>query len=143
MKKEQSAGAVIFMKKGGKRNYLLLHYQPDKRRKRSFWDYPKGHIEKGESENMAAKREIKEETGLDVKFIDGFRQDIKYYFKVQDNTIFKTVVFFLAETKTDKVVLSPEHVGFKWLPFQKALQSLTFKNGKSTLKKADKFLNKK
>lgn len=39
---EKSAGAVIFRKEEGKIYYLLLHYQA------RHWDFPKGHLEKGE-----------------------------------------------------------------------------------------------
>lgn len=34
----------------------------------------KGHMEKDESEHQTAMREILEETGLTVKFVEGFRE---------------------------------------------------------------------
>lgn len=137
MPKEQSAGIVVFNKKGSEIRYLLLHYQP------GHWDFPKGHIEGRETEKETAIRETKEETGLeDIKIISGFREDIKYYFRAEGRTIFKTVAFFLAETNSEEIIISPEHIGYKWLAFESALKQLSFKNAKNILKKADEFIKK-
>jgi len=46
----------------------------------------------------------------------------------------------LAEAETEEVKISPEHIGYKWLPYDEALIQLTFKNAKEILKKADNFL---
>ena len=140
---ERSAGIVIFKKSGGKRLYLLLHYPKGSRRPKPYWDFPKGHIEKGEKKIIAAKRETAEETGLtNILFVNGFKERIKYFFKFKDKTISKFVVFFLAGTKSKKVKISKEHIGYKWLPFGKALKQLKFQNAKKVLKKADSFLKK-
>ena len=151
---EKSAGAVIFRKdynppttsshppSGGrapkKIYYLLLHYQS------GHWDFPKGNIEKGEKLAETVKRETKEETGLgDIKFIPGFKEAIKYFYKLKEKNIFKIVTFFLAETRTKDVKISWEHLGFKWLSYQEALEQITFKNAKEILQKANNFLSRK
>jgi len=140
---EKSVGAVVFRKEDNEIYYLLLHYPSiSHRAKRNYWDFPKGHIKKGENILKTARREVLEETGLkDIKFIKGFKQAIKYFFKVQGKTVFKIVIFFLTETKTKTVKISYEHMGFKWLPYEKALKWLSFKNAKEILKKANNFLN--
>jgi 8-oxo-dGTP pyrophosphatase MutT (NUDIX family) len=144
MPTEKSAGAVIFRIKEGEIYYLLLHYQTNKRRKRHFWDFTKGHIEKGEDEETAAKREIKEETGLtNITFVNGFKEKINYSFKIKDKIIFKTVIFFLAQAKREKIIISFEHEDFRWLSFKEALKLLTFKNGRNILTRANNCLNKK
>jgi len=141
---EKSAGAVIFRKEGGKIYYLLLHYPSNAKAPREYWDFPKGHIEKGENLEETAKREVEEETGLkDIKLIEGFKEWIKYFFKFKGKNIFKIVTFFLAETKTKTVKVSFEHIGFKWLPYEEAIEKLTFKNAKEILKKANDYLNSK
>ncbi|HOK35229.1 MAG TPA: bis(5'-nucleosyl)-tetraphosphatase [Candidatus Pacearchaeota archaeon] len=147
--REKSAGAIIFRKepfdttqgKKVKIYYLLLHYPS------GHWDFAKGHIEKGESEKEAAKREIEEETGIkDVNFISGFREKITYFFRKsyenQKNPplIFKEVVFYLGETREKEVKISEEHIGYQWLPYEKAIKKVTFKNAKEILKKANEFL---
>ncbi|MDI6602844.1 MAG: NUDIX domain-containing protein [Patescibacteria group bacterium] len=139
---EKSAGAIIF-KKNKEIKYLLLHYPSSAKTPKEYWDLPKGHIEKGENEIEAVKREVEEETGLrDIEFVEGFKEWIKYFFKFKKKNILKFVTFYLAETKTEKVKVSFEHLGFKWLPYEEALKQLTFKNTKEILKKAHQFLIK-
>jgi len=143
MPKEQSAGAVIFRIENKQPYYLLLHYPTGKRTKREYWDFPKGHLEKGETEKQAALREVREETGLhEVAFAHEFKERIQYYFRVEGKTIFKTVVFFLAFTKKKKVKISFEHEGFIWLPFEKAMKKLKFANARRILTRAHHFLKK-
>lgn len=142
---EKSAGTVIFRKEQGIVKYLLLHYPSTVRRaKKDYWDFPKGHIEKGEKEKETVKREVEEETGLkDLKFIDGFKEWIKYFFRHKQKIVFKIVTFYLAKTETDKVKISGEHIGYDWLSYEKSIQQLTFKNAKEVLKKANDYLNSK
>ena len=153
---EKSAGAVIFREDGDKIFYLLLHYPSSAKASKEYWDFPKGHIEKGENLEETAKREVEEETGLkDLKLIEGFKEWIKYFFKLtlrqnhqfgtgrEGKNVFKIVTFFLAETKTKEVKVSFEHIGFKWLPYEEAIEKLTFKNAKEILKKANDFISKK
>ena len=136
MKKESSAGAVIF-RKNKETKYLLLHYEA------GHWDFPKGNIEANEKDEDTIKREVKEETGIkDIKIIKDFKEKLHYFYKLKGKLISKEVVFYLAETKTAKIKLSFEHVGYKWLPFKEALEKLTFKNAKDILKKADEFLKR-
>jgi hypothetical protein len=46
----------------------------------------------------------------------------------------------LAETKEKNVQISFEHIGYEWLPFEEALERLSFQNAKEILKKANEFL---
>ena len=134
MKNERSAGAIVFIK-DKESLYLLLQYQE------KHWDFPKGNIEKGEKDLETVKREIEEETGIkDVEIISNFKEKIQYYFKFKGDLINKTVIFYLAKTNSKEVKLSFEHIGFEWLPFDKAIEKLTFKNSKEILKKANDFL---
>jgi bis(5'-nucleosidyl)-tetraphosphatase len=134
MPSEKSCGAVVF-KRNGNRKYLLLHYEG------GHWDFVKGHVEKDESETDTVRRETEEETGLsDVIFIEGYRQPISYYYKRAGRTVYKEVVFYLLETRTDAIRLSREHVGCTWLSYDLAIQRLTYKNAKETLRKAHEFL---
>jgi len=134
MKIERSAGAIVFIKEK-EPIYLLLQYEA------KHWDFPKGNIEKGETDQETVKREIEEETGIkDIEIVKDFKEKIQYYFKFKGELINKTVIFYLAKTKTKEVKISFEHIGFEWLPYDKAIEKLTFKNAKEILKKAHKFL---
>lgn len=139
---EKSAGAVVF-RKNKKIKYLLLHYPSTAKAPKEYWDFPKGHIEKGEDELITVQREVQEETGLkNLQFIDGFKELIRYFFKFQGKTIFKIVTFYLVKTKEKRVKISLEHLGYKWLSYKEALSKLTFKNAKEILQKANEFLSR-
>ena len=155
MPREKSAGAIIFREENNIKYYLLLHY-PSKNRRGGHWEFPKGHVEEGENEEETMRREIEEETGIkDLKIIPGFKKYIKYFFrqyqekavdingkKVKPGWIFKLVVFFAAETQTKEIKISPEHVGFAWLPIEEAISQTTFKNSKKLLREASDFVEK-
>lgn len=139
--KEKSAGAVIFRReeKTGKIFYLLLHYHL----KGHYWDFPRGKIELGESEQQTALREIKEETGLEkIKMIESFREVTHWYYRWKGQNIYKEAVYFLAEAFTDEVRISDEHLEFIWLDFRDAMKKLTYDNTKQILKAAHSFLQK-
>lgn len=141
MTKEKSAGAIVFRVEKGKPLYLLLHYPSGTKSKEEYWDLPKGHIEEGEKEQETVRREIREETGLsDVEFLEGFREEIHYWFQFGAEKISKTVVFYLVKTRQERVVISSEHLGFQWLGFQEAQEKLTYKNAKEILQKAHTYL---
>jgi bis(5'-nucleosidyl)-tetraphosphatase len=138
MPREISAGAVIFRRTKFGPEFLILQYE------QGHWDFVKGNIEKGEDEKETVKREIEEETGIArARFVDGFRETIKYLYRWKGQSIFKIVIFYLAETRQKKVKLSYEHIGYNWLPYQEALQSLTFRNSKEVLRKANEFIEER
>ena len=145
MPREISAGAVIYRIENGIIYYLLLYYPAlSHRAKKDYCDFPKGHLESGESDVCAMRREVAEETGIkDLKIVKGFRETIKYFFVVGEKKIFKIVTFYLAKTSTKKVTISSEHTGFSWLPIGEAVKNLSFSNSKKILKKANAILTKK
>ena len=137
MKEEVSAGIILFNEMD-ERKFLLLNY-PSK-----HWDFVKGKMEKGETSHETAIRETKEETGIsDVEFIDGFEEEIEYYFYAENQEIHKKVIFFLGKTETTEIVLSHEHLEFIWLEFDNALNKTTYENAKNLLKKSKMFLDKR
>ncbi len=128
---ESSAGVLLFRRP---LKFLLLAHA------KGHWDFPKGNIEPGESEEQTALRELKEETGiLHARLIPGFRERIEYFYRFQGRTVHKTVVFFLAESPLGEVKLSHEHTGFEWLSPKEAGKKL-FPNSLIVLAKALDFL---
>ena len=135
MKNEHSAGIVFFRKIENRIEFLLLHYPS------GHWDLVKGHIESNETTKEAAKRESKEETGItDIKLIDGFEEEIEYYFRYDNQDIHKKVTFFLSETKQDRITLSDEHLDFIWLDFENTTKKITFDTAKQIVRKANDLL---
>ena len=130
---EKSAGAVVFYR-GAQIEYLLLHS--------AYWGFPKGHIESGESERAAAMREVREETGLHVALIDGFRQADEYSFARHGQTVQKQTVYFLGQAHDRAAHISWEHDDLAWLTFDDALARLGYEGGKEILRKANEFLKR-
>jgi len=128
---ENSAGAVVFRRSGDGVLYLLLHYEG------GHWDFPKGNIEEGETPEQTTRREVEEETGIgDLSLAPGFKEEISYFLTRRGEKVHKTVVYFLGETREERVRLSSEHVGFAWLPYVEALARVTYENSKAVLRKA-------
>ena len=134
MKEEISAGIILFSN-NKKRKFLLLNY-PSK-----HWDFVKGKMEEGETFHETALRETNEETGIkDVEFLDGFKEEIEYYFRADNQDIHKKVIFFLGKTKTTNIILSHEHLDFIWLDFDNALNKITYENARNLLRRSEEFL---
>ena len=128
----RSAGMVIYSKRNHDIEYLLLHYPG------GYWSLAKGKMESGETKHMTARREVKEETGLEPELKDGFQETIIYMFKDRHgNKIRKEVYFFIGKSESQDVVLSHEHQGYIWLGFDEALKKITHQNTKEVLAKAD------
>jgi DNA polymerase len=131
---ERSAGFILYRLSADAGRavpeYLLLDYG-------RHWDFAKGHVESGEDDLAAARRETAEETGIiDVTVIPGFARQTTYFFRHRARGLIrKTVVFFLGRTNAtdDAVRLSEEHVGFAFLPIDAALRRVTFAGARQVL----------
>ena len=138
---ETSVGAVVFRTVDSERRYLLLHYPS------GHFDFAKGHVEEGETEEMTLRRETEEESGIKDLDVFSFRVSIRYFYvakgmerekRLRNNQgiwIFKVVHFYPAETKTEAVVISHEHQGFVWENYATALKRVTFGNAKLCFEK--------
>lgn len=132
MKREKSCGAVIFRENNTERDYLILTSTL------GHTTLCKGHVEGEETEHETAIREIREETGLTVDFVDGFREVITYSPRPG---VTKDVVFFLARLRGGEPACQPEEVAaIRFLPFEEALAALTHSSDQDTLRKAHAFL---
>jgi len=137
MIEETSAGVVIFRRENSKILFLLLNYPS------GHWDFVKGKMEEGETTHQTAIRETREETGItDFVFLDDFEEWIKYNFQYHGELVNKKVVFFLAETKTEQVIISHEHLDYIWADYETAMEKTTFDNAKSILTKSKELLGK-
>jgi 8-oxo-dGTP pyrophosphatase MutT (NUDIX family) len=137
MVEERSAGALVFRRSPSGPLFLLLKYGA------GHWDFPKGHLERGEEELDASRREIEEETGiapLAQRYIAGFRGINNYVFRRGAKTVKKNVVFFLVETAVVDVKLSHEHQAFDWVEYETARSMLTYDTARSILDKAWTFM---
>ena len=129
---EKSCGAVIFAERDGQRLYLL------ERMRKGHVSLCKGHVEGNETEHETAAREIREETTLEVRFIEGFRETSVYN---PWPGCEKTVVFFLARAGRTETAPQPDEVReILWLPEDAACAALTYESDREILRKAARFL---
>ena len=136
MRKQKSAGIVLFRNISNENEFLLLNYP------QGHWDFIKGKIEQNETPHETAIRETKEETGItNIEFVDGFEESVEYDFRFKKEDIHKKVIFFLAKTNEKNIKLSHEHNDYLWLEYNDALKKTTFENAKNVLTKANEFLS--
>ena len=133
MKHEKSCGAVVFTC-GDVRQYVLVRSA-----KGEYWGLPKGHVEDGETEQETALREVLEETGVQARLLDGFREVIEYEIFGE---IRKEVVFFAAEYDNQQPDCSLYEIsGVTVLPIDEAVKLMTYDDMRQVLIKADNWLS--
>ena len=129
MEKEKSCGCIII---NNKKEVLLVHHN------KGHWDFPKGHVEDGETEVQTAVREVKEETNIDVEVNENYRYTTEY--SPKENVI-KEVVYFLAKNINNKKNPQLEEVSeVKWVRFEEAIGKITYDTSKEILLKLKKDL---
>ena len=130
---EKSCGAIVYRKYHGNTEILLIKHVNS-----GHWSFPKGHVEGDETEVETAKREILEETGIEVNLDPTFRETVTYSPKKDTQ---KIVVYFIAKAKnTDYVPQEDEIAEIKWVEIDRAGSVLAYDNDRSIVNKAKKFI---
>lgn len=143
IKRQVVAGFVIFRRTNDGIKFLLLY------RRGNYWNFPKGHFEKGEDSLATALRETEEETGIrrsELRIIPDFRDYERFHFERGQTKIYDTVILYLAETHQAEVRIAPrEHSGFAWFLYPDAIRILgnKYAGTKRVLKNAHDFLRPK
>ena len=75
----------------------------------NLWDFPGGKTENNEELRETGKREAKEESGLEVELEENHFS--LYYCPIRDFNVYA----FRVKSYTGKILLSKEHVGFRWI----------------------------
>lgn len=135
MKYIKSCGFVAFRQMNGENQYLVI------KSINGDVGFPKGHVEPKESEIETAIRELKEETGVEVKVVHGFRRQIEYKLSMVPNVI-KQSVYFLGECISDKITCQEEEVTEAiFLTYPEAIKLLTFEETRDILRDAEIFIS--
>lgn len=133
MKREFSAGGIVFNTKG---QVLVIKNMAMRDPSKSYWGFPKGHLDKGEKSIEAALREVKEEVGIEAEVIKKIGQS-KYVFTLDGQKIFKVVSMFKMTSKSDQLSLQTEEIQeARWVDPEEALKILSFPNDKKLLKQS-------
>ena len=141
---QTAAGVVLFRNGGDTRRYLLMRSALTRR---PIWEFPKGGVEAGESEEQAAVRELWEESGIgegQISLFDGYREEERYVFTQgkgeQRTLIVKKVVYFLAETEAVQVTISREAEEYRWATYDEAMRLIRFPGKRHVLEVAEAML---
>lgn len=134
MKTEKSCGALIFKRENDELFVLVI-----KHKKQGHYSFPKGHVENSETEEETAKREIFEETGLEVSLDTSFRYIVTYS---PSKGITKDVIYFTASPTGGELKPQPEEVSeIKWIAVENAFDTVTFENDRKLLSAAVQYMN--
>lgn len=130
---EKSCGAVVFTEESGKRRYVVI------RMNSGHCGLPKGHIEKYEDEITAAKREVREEIGVDITVIPNFRMSVEYSISQRAN---KESVYFLGRFEGEKVTIQESEISsYRLCEYAEARRAITYENDRAVLDAAEAMLS--
>lgn len=91
--------------------FLIIQRSDKARGEFHYWEFPGGRMEFGEKPEEALRREVKEETGLEIEPICSL--NVWTFFR--EENIQLVGVNFLCTTDSQEVQLSDEHVDFRWV----------------------------
>lgn len=99
---------------------LVIKRRPNDVHSPSIWEVPGGRIEVGEDPHEGVKREVLEETGLEVIV----HEPLGVRSFTRDDGQHITMIIFRCAPTTEEVVLSEEHTDFEWKSIQEAKELL-------------------
>ena len=135
-----SAGGVVFRRTENQVEIAIVLMLPDMR-----WQLPKGIIDEGETPEIAALREVREEAGIDADLIS-LIETIEYWFVASwdgvRRRIHKHVHFFLMKYRSGNVNDHDHEVAeARWVEISEAIKMLEFESEKEVIEKAAGLLN--
>ncbi len=140
IKRARSAGGVVFQRlpaadPAGDLRVLLLQHETGK------WMLPKGTIERGETPEAVAQREVAEETGLrNVRVVADLGEERYTFFWRAENTYYdKTVRYYLMEWLGGEEPLPQREEGFvrcEWVTLPEALDRIKYKETRQVVRRA-------
>ena len=135
-----SAGGVAYRLSGGETEIAIILTNPERR-----WQLPKGMIDPGETPEQAAKREVREEAGVETELLENI-DSTEYWFVASHggtrSRIHKTVHWFLLRYISGEVSDHDHEVTeARWVPIAEALKMLAFKNEREIVEKASQMID--
>lgn len=106
------------------------------------WQLPKGIVDPGESPEITAVREVREEAGVETALID-LIETIEYWYRAirfgNPVRYHKFVHFYLLEYRSGDVADHDHEIAeARWVSFDEAIEMLAFKSERGVVEKARK-----
>lgn len=115
---------------GKYRKYLLVRSSTDP----THWIFPKGHIKPGESPEMAALREVREEAGVKADILSTLGES-EFNRDVENVRVLYFAMRYKASGQAD------EDREVKWCSYKEAAATLSFDDARQVLEKANAILS--
>jgi bis(5'-nucleosidyl)-tetraphosphatase len=138
VKDDSSFGIIPLAREEGRGwfTFLVCH-------RAGHWGFPKGHADAGEEALHAAKRELFEETGLQVaEFLETPPLKERYQFEMKGKRVDKRVTYFLAIAEGEVVLQWDELLDGRWIALSEAEGLLTYPEGKALCREVTQILSK-
>jgi 8-oxo-dGTP pyrophosphatase MutT (NUDIX family) len=137
VKKIQAAGGIVFQIDHEEVVTVLLIYR------NGCWDLPKGKLEKGESIEMCASREVSEETGSKLPMHLGDLGTTYHEYTQKGVDYGKTTFWYVMVLPqiTKFIPQKKENIEYvEWVPLTEAIQKVGFENLKLILHRFQKWM---
>ena len=97
---------------------------------------PKGRGKPGESTEQTAAREVREETGVDVKVVERLG-DVEYWYRRSGLRVFKTVGYYLCDYVSGSTADHDDEVDeARWMPLARARTELSYPGERQIIERA-------
>ena len=136
-----SAGGVAFRRQDSKVEVAIVSVKPSLR-----WQLPKGIIDPGESPEITAVREVREEAGIETDLLS-LIETIEYWYRSTKDgkpvMFHKFVHFYLLSYSSGDVSYHDHEVAeARWVSFEEAVKVLAFKSEREVVEKALEMIGK-
>ena len=132
-KSEVSAGGVVFRSEAGRDVEVLVCKDAGYHK----WVLPKGAVNRSESLEAAALREVQEEVGVSAHIVEALGDPEKYIFTFKGVRVFKTVYYFLMEYDSgDEKHHDHEMEEVRWVSLDDAIGLVAYEGAKRVLEQA-------
>jgi 8-oxo-dGTP pyrophosphatase MutT (NUDIX family) len=130
-----SAGGVAFRRVGSTLEMAIVSVKPSLR-----WQLPKGIVDPGETPDVTAVREVREEAGVETELLELIETVEYWYQRVQYGKrirYHKFVHFYLLQYLSGDVEDHDHEIAdARWVSFEEAIEMLAFKSERGVVEKA-------
>jgi len=125
---ELAYGVVPLQLRDGKWYAFIVH----RTKSGGFWEFPKGHMNEGETQLETAERELEEETGLNLVYVLHKEPLIETYrYEAEGDVRHKQVTYYLGMVQGEAALREGEVDDGRWVPLEEAENHVTHETSRS------------